>query len=92
MGCIALRRFDAATCEVKRLYVLPAARGTGLGRRLAAEVMAEARRLGYAKAVLDTGAFMPAAQKIYESLGFTDIPAYYENPYEDHVRYMGASL
>jgi ribosomal protein S18 acetylase RimI-like enzyme len=91
VGMVALRPHGPGTCEIKRLYVLPEARGTGLGARLAAAIVAEARRLGYARAVLDTGGFMAGAQRLYEALGFRDIPPYYQNPYPE-MRFMGADL
>lgn len=90
-GCIALRRFDADTGEVKRLWVRPAFRAGGLGRQLAARIVAEAREAGYRKLVLDTLASMDAALALYRSLGFRDIAPYYHNPLPGAV-YMGLSL
>jgi GNAT superfamily N-acetyltransferase len=87
-GVVGLRPLDASTCELKRLYVLPSARGSGLGARLAAEIVAEADRLGYRRAVLDTGGFMAGAQRLYAALGFRDIAPYYDNPYPG-MRFMG---
>jgi putative acetyltransferase len=80
LGCVALRSFDDTTCELKRLYVRPQARGSGLGRALVDEVVAEARRLRYARMRLDTLPIMVAAQTLYEQLGFREIPAYTTNP------------
>jgi GNAT superfamily N-acetyltransferase len=79
-GCVGLRPIDEATCELKRLYVRPSARGTGLGRRLTEAVIAEARRLGYARMRLDTVAGMDAAQSLYERLDFREIAPYRPNP------------
>ena len=79
-GCVALRRIDAETCEMKRLFVGAAARGTGAGRRLAEAVIAAARERGYARMLLDTLPDMVAARALYRSLGFHEVDAYRYNP------------
>jgi ribosomal protein S18 acetylase RimI-like enzyme len=90
-GCVALRRFDERSGEVKRLWVRPAFRTGGLGRRLASQVIAAAREAGYQRLVLDTLAPMGEAIALYRSLGFAEIPAYYHNPLPGAV-YMAMDL
>jgi putative acetyltransferase len=70
VGCAALRRVDATTCEMKRVYVRPDARGESLGRRLIERILDEARSAGYSRICLDVLPEFSAAQRIYESLGF----------------------
>jgi ribosomal protein S18 acetylase RimI-like enzyme len=91
MGVIALRRRDDSTCEMKRLYVRPAARGLGLGRALVERLLAHARGAGYRAIVLDTLPIMSDAHGLYERLGFRDIPPYYDTPIAG-TRFMGRAL
>ena len=80
VGVVGVRRFDEASCELKRMYVRPSSRGTGLGRALAEAAITAARELGYRQMFLDTIEDMRAANALYESLGFLQIPAYRHNP------------
>ena len=90
-GCVALRALAGSRCEMKRLFVRPAARGLGAGRPLVARIIEEARALGYAEMVLDTLPMMAEAQHLYQAFGFRDIPQYCDNPIPG-ARYLGRSL
>ena len=78
LGCGALRVLDSNTAELKRMYVAPAARGQGLGRRLVAALEAEARALGVRRLVLETGVRQAAALALYRATGFQPIPLFGE--------------
>lgn len=80
VGCVALRRIDATTGEIKRLYIRPEARGRHTGRRLVEQLVAAAKEIGYRRLVLDTLPQMMQAQALYRWFGFREIPAYYANP------------
>lgn len=94
-GCCALRPLDRVdypnAAEMKRLYVRPGFRGTGLGRRLAEAALDAARQRGYACVLLDTLSDMEAARALYEDLGFEEIPPYYHNPIPG-AHYLKADL
>ena len=78
---IALRPLEGAGLgEVKRLYVRPAHRGERWGYRLAEQLIAEARAIGYRELKLDTLEWMTPARALYASLGFRQCGAYYDNP------------
>jgi GNAT superfamily N-acetyltransferase len=76
-----LKRLDERACEIKRMYVVPAARGRGLASLLLKALEDEARALGYTIARLDTGAQQPAAQAMYERAGYEPIGNFNANPF-----------
>jgi ribosomal protein S18 acetylase RimI-like enzyme len=84
-GCVAMRPLSDTVCEMKRLYVRPAFRGRGLGKRLAETIVREAKQSGYTTMRLDTLPAMQSATKLYESLGFARRSAYYDTPLQDTI-------
>jgi GNAT superfamily N-acetyltransferase len=81
VGCVAMHRWDEHTCEMKRLYVRPAARGHALGRVLVEHLIKEARDIGYQSMRLDTvEPIMNHAVLLYRDMGFEEIEAYRDNP------------
>jgi ribosomal protein S18 acetylase RimI-like enzyme len=75
-GCVALRRLDDLTGEMKRLYIRPEYRGFGVGQCLVEAVILAARQAGYSQLRLDTLPTMTSAQGLYQKLGFIEIPPY----------------
>jgi len=75
-----VKRLDDDAAEIKRMYVVPAARGRGIARILLAALEGAALDLGYDTARLDTGARQPHAQALYESAGYRTIGNFNANP------------
>jgi GNAT superfamily N-acetyltransferase len=78
--CGGVKRLDERTCEIKKMYVVPEARGRGVARALLEALEGEARRLGYAVARLDTGPRQVRAQQMYERAGYAPIANFNGNP------------
>lgn len=80
VGCAAFRKFDATTCEMKRVYIRPSARGSNLGVKLIDRVLQEAVVSGYKKICLDVLPEFQTALKLYRSYGFVEHPPVTNNP------------
>ena len=76
---------------MRRLYVRPAFRSHGIGRRLVDELIVTARELGYTQMTLTTLPAMTRARDLYSSIGFRACPPYVEKP-SDGVLYMVLTL
>ena len=79
VGCGSLRRIRPDAGEMKRMFVAPSARGTGLGRALFEERIAEARRMGLEWLFADTVKGNRPMLNLYEKAGFDYIDRYPEN-------------
>ena len=80
VGVGALRPISETRSEMKRVYVRGSARGLGIGKRIIDLLIARASEVGYTSMVLDTLPKLETAKAIYKSLGFREIPPYYNNP------------
>lgn len=84
VGCCGLKGNGSADGEIKRLWVSDSARGQGLATRLMAEAESRARALGMTRLRLDTNRTLTAAIAMYRSHGWTEIPAFNDEPYAHH--------
>jgi ribosomal protein S18 acetylase RimI-like enzyme len=93
-GCIALGKLSDSICEMRTLFVPPAYRGQGIGRKLAETLLDEAHAAGYSLIRLDTLRFMDSAFGLYRSLGFHEIDAYRALPdhLKPYIRFMERNL
>jgi putative acetyltransferase len=76
VACGGVCRHDAATAEIRRMYVRTEHRGAGLSRQMLAALEDEARGLGYTRVRLETGVHQHEALALYRSSGFAEIPRY----------------
>jgi putative acetyltransferase len=87
VGCAAIKRWDAVSCELKRMYLRPLFRGRGMGEALCRFALEHCRKMGYQRVLLDTNEEMAAAVQLYQKCGFFPIPPYCDNENE-HALYM----
>jgi GNAT superfamily N-acetyltransferase len=78
--CGGVKRLPDGACEIKKMYVVPDARGRGVARELLVELERRARGLGYAIARLDTGPKQTRARRMYERAGYLPISNFNANP------------
>lgn len=79
--CGGIKRLDEEACEIKRMYVVPEARGRGIAQELLVALEERARELGYVIARLDTGPKQPHAEQMYRAAGYTEIGNFNANPF-----------
>jgi ribosomal protein S18 acetylase RimI-like enzyme len=79
-GTAGLKRLDDDTGELKRLFVRPTGRGSGVGRRLLRAAEAAAIEIGYSTVRLDTRTELVEAARLYERTGYRRIDRYNDNP------------
>ena len=84
-GCVGIKKFSKDICELKRLYVRPKYRKSGLGRHLTEMMIEKARQIGYRYMYLDTMPGLVSAVRMYERMGFYEIEKYYANPVENMI-------
>jgi GNAT superfamily N-acetyltransferase len=84
VGCGALRRLDGRVAEIRRMWVDPAARRSGVARAVLAALEDAAVELGYRTIRLDTADYLRESVPLYESSGYARIAAYNDNPYAAH--------
>ena len=80
VACVAMRPLDVNSCEMKRLFVRPSARGHGIAQTLLDWLVSEARSEGYSRMLADTLPRMEAALRLYKQFGFTRIEPYSPTP------------
>jgi len=76
VSCGGWRAHADGSVELKRMYVVPAARGRGLARAMLAELELSAKRAGHHRLILETGSKQPEALALYRSSGYTDVPRF----------------
>jgi ribosomal protein S18 acetylase RimI-like enzyme len=91
LGCIAIKSLAPGVAEIKRLFVRPRARKSGVGKTLVDAALMAAKQLGYLEVKLDTLPEMTAAIALYKSFGFAPIPPYGSHPYPGLVT-LGKTL
>ncbi|WP_214327585.1 bifunctional helix-turn-helix transcriptional regulator/GNAT family N-acetyltransferase [Nonomuraea sediminis] len=92
VGCGALKLHDDGVAEVKRMWVSPSVRGLGLGRRLLAELEAQAVRHAARTLRLETNRTLTEAIALYRAAGFREVEPFNDEPYAHHWFEKGVTL
>ncbi len=92
VGCVGLRRVNADTAELKRMYVRPGLRRKGIARALLAACEQAARELGYRYLWLETGTLQPEAVALYLSAGYEPVSPFGQYAGESLSVHLGRSL
>lgn len=82
VGCGTVQTLAPGDAEIKRVWIAPAAQGTGAGRRLMERLVQDCRDLGFRRILMDTGRALTAAQALYDRMGFVRRGPYREMPEE----------
>jgi GNAT superfamily N-acetyltransferase len=90
IGCGAVRSLAPEVGELKRMWIRPDVRGTGVGSRLLSALVAQSRALGHTTLVLDTNAALTEALALYRKHGFEPVERYNDNP--DATHFLGRAL
>ena len=75
VGTFGLFQLSETTCEIRKMYLLPEARGNGLGKWMVNTLLEKAKELGYKKVELETASVLTEANGLYRKIGFTEITA-----------------
>jgi DNA-binding MarR family transcriptional regulator/GNAT superfamily N-acetyltransferase len=84
IGCGGVKHHTGARTEIKRMWIRPAARGLGLGRRLLEHLEACALATGARVARIETSAVLTEALGLYRSTGWVEVPPFNDEPFADH--------
>jgi putative acetyltransferase len=85
LGTFAVQRLDAVTCKLRKMYLVPEARGRGLGRYMLDQALQDARRLGYTRMIIETVRVLEAAIRLYTRAGFVPVQQEAGSPRCDQV-------
>lgn len=85
IGTVGLYPIDEGVCELRKMYLLPEARGTGLGKYILERTVDQAKHLGFRKVVLETSSKLVAAIQLYRRFGFSPIRLAHPSPRADQA-------
>ena len=91
VGTVGISPIDEKRCELRKMYLAPACRGQGWGKRLLEHALGRARQLGFQRVELETAATLAAAIKLYESFGFRPFEPEHLSPRCDQAYFLELS-